>query len=417
MPILTDTQPEGEGLAATIGAVVQIGNVAPFVGLAARHYMGVTQSTLIFTVLFINISSAALLAMFSKDTIGDHSLPLLGLTLISSIGSCLSKIVWYPFAATYRQEAISAMSVGMGLSGLVCVLLGAVQNANAKIEDLRFQPKVFFSAMAGICAVGLAAYVYMIWSKKFALYWKGGYSLMENDLDEESVSSSESSNAKINLKTTPSGSEFSDEIISVLHSGRASPILMRIFRIGGPEILLSAANSYCNYLLMPGMFPYLQSDSGLFFWLISFYYISNTIGRYVPSFITSKISTLWVMICIMVVITGYLLSIGVMSRPWVSVDPPSWWGWIMTPVSLFAFLSGYVSTMVPTAIKHRELANYTDEHHATATDVEHLLQVIGIVTQIGSVSGTYTTFALSELSILKSIYVSPTNTVTLTLVG
>ena len=415
IPVFTVTQPEGEGLAATIGAVVQIGNIAPFLSLAARHYCNVSQGSLIITVFVINISAGMLLAMFCEKTINDKSIPLLTLVLLASLGSCMSKIVWYPFAATFRQEAITAMSVGMGLSGLVVVVLGAAQNANKKIEDLRFQPKVFFIILSVVCLCGFLTHAYVVVSKKFLLYWKGGHSLLIHaNFETESVSSSEGNSKKErNLRTTPSLSELSDEVISILHTTNTCPLLVRIFRLGTSEILLSLVNSYFNYLLMPGIFPYLQSDQGLLFWVISLYYITNMLGRYAPSFIKCKIRTLWILICVMIAVSGYIMSIAVMKRPWVSVDVPYWWVSVAVPISIFALCSGYISTMIPATVKQRELVDFNSHNYLTPIDVEMLLQVVGLITQLGSVSGTYTTFGLSAASVLQSVYTPPTATITL----
>ena len=198
MPILVTTQPEGEKIAAIIGAIVQVGNAAPFIYLPLRYRYGLSLTTTNAVVLVLCLAYTLLIGAFCTDTIAGHSLPLFIITFLAGVSGCLSKVTWFPFAAQYKQSAIASMSSGMGLSGLLVVVLGAVQGVgNAKSPSKSdpsghsvgndtsytaapsdssdthfvFSLHSFFYILSGIALVTVLAFIYMVRSKEFNRRW------------------------------------------------------------------------------------------------------------------------------------------------------------------------------------------------------------------------------------------------------
>eukprot|EP00754_Rhynchopus_humris_P014142 Rhum_TRINITY_DN14378_c0_g1::Rhum_TRINITY_DN14378_c0_g1_i1::g.84319::m.84319 len=198
MPILVTTQPEGEKIAAIIGAIVQVGNAAPFIYLPLRYRYGLSLTTTNAVVLVLCLAYTLLIGAFCTDTIAGHSLPLFIITFLAGVSGCLSKVTWFPFAAQYRQSAIASMSSGMGLSGLLVVVLGAVQGVGNAKSDNKNEPSghsagndtgytaspsdssdthfvfslhSFFYILSGIALLTVLAFIYMVRSKEFNRRW------------------------------------------------------------------------------------------------------------------------------------------------------------------------------------------------------------------------------------------------------
>eukprot|EP01064_Diplonema_japonicum_P027951 TRINITY_DN418_c0_g3_i1.p1 TRINITY_DN418_c0_g3~~TRINITY_DN418_c0_g3_i1.p1 ORF type:complete len:477 (+),score=70.08 TRINITY_DN418_c0_g3_i1:27-1433(+) len=427
IPILVKRQPEGDKLAAIIGAVVQIGNLAPFMWIYCRHRFGISQKNTVGVVLGIGIICGLLLAWTAQDTVSGHSIPLLGWTFLGGICGCLSKVTWFPFAAEYREAALSAMSTGMGLSGIIGVVIGVAQNIgniNEDASNANFELNTVFYILTGINLFGLLAFVRISFSQGFKTNWVSPvYTRINSSEEEEDGDFSDNASVistSLGFEPSPGipGGRFDHGLNdsathSVTEDGQQETVTFRVLLEKGKIFLLIAfLNSFFNYLVMPGLLPYLQYDTSRIFWSTTMYYIANMLGRYIPSYAVFVTPNLLPVVFFLFLTGVYLFYIGCSSDPGVGTDGESWWATIAAFVFFFSLLNGYLATMVAKVVKMKE-----EGEGITPKQREVLLQTIGLFNQAGSLSGTYLTLALASAGALHKTTQAATVTATLTAVG
>ena len=410
MPIFTKTLPEGDKLAAIIGAVVQIGNAAPFAYLPLRHRFGLRQDVTVGVMLVIEVLVCLLLCFTWNKYIGGHSIPLLLTTFLGGVVGCTSKVTWFPFAGDYRKEAISAMSTGMGMSGLLGVMLGAAQGAANDTQN--FDVSVFFIILLGLSLLGMLAFVLMQFTS-FVQRWKPDsmYALVGGD-DESAHQDIQSPQSIISSMLSTAHTETSIITGPLPVPGGTgdtadvgtSATFKQAFRIAKIELAAAFMNSFLNYMVMPGMLPYFQADKGKVFYATAFYYLANMIGRFIPTYIV--IAKLLPLMVLLSGITSYLLYIAIEldgiptneNKPFIFGNVNVWWWSVGVPVFFFSLLNGYTATMVAKAVKIKE-----EQLIICPSEREVVLQAIGLLNQIGSLLGTYISLALATGEVYRKI--------------
>eukprot|EP01060_Flectonema_neradi_P035119 TRINITY_DN6360_c0_g1_i1.p1 TRINITY_DN6360_c0_g1~~TRINITY_DN6360_c0_g1_i1.p1 ORF type:complete len:464 (+),score=54.35 TRINITY_DN6360_c0_g1_i1:48-1439(+) len=416
MPIFTKKLPEGDKLAAIIGAVVQIGNAAPFAYLPLRHRYGLRQDITVCVMLVVEVAVCLLLCFTWDEYIGGHSIPLLLTTFLGGVVGCTSKVTWFPFAGDYRKEAISAMSTGMGMSGLLGVLLGAAQGAAN--DNQNFDVSIFFLILLALSALGMLSFLLML-LPSFAAQWKitSMYSPVNNEEDDalnndncqdiqsppsviSSVLSSACTEASIITGPVPVPGGVGETTVK-----GTKATFRQAVKVAKLELAAAFINSFLNYMVMPGMLPYLQEDKGKVFYATAFYYLANMIGRFVPTYIV--LPNLFPLMGMLLGITVYLLYLAIQvnedipttgGKPFIFGDVDVWWWSVGVPVFFFSLLNGYTATMVAKAVKLKE-----EKGDVLPDEREVVLQVIGLLNQIGSLIGTYISLALATGDVYRKI--------------
>ena len=164
--LMVDKVPEGKAISSLLGTAVQMGNVVPFLVVILRQRTSVTLSSIIFVMNVIAAAATVLLAFcwHWQTTVpgwhGEHSTGLLLLTLMGGfVGTC-SKVVLFPYASKLPGETISAVSTGMGASGLLPVLLGLAQSSGVSDgTNPRFTIRVFYLAILGFIVFANIAFL------------------------------------------------------------------------------------------------------------------------------------------------------------------------------------------------------------------------------------------------------------------
>ena len=377
LPIFVNVLPEGEGVAAIIGALVQAGNIG-LLYIPLRYTCGFNLSVTVCAVLALCCGSSVLAALLSTETIDGHSIPLFAITFFAGLGGCVSKVTWFPFAGNYRADAITAMSSGMGLSGLLVVLLGALQrvgnvewgggsgsNDNNKTlgdddDVLLFSEQTFFGTIAVLLGVSAAAYGYVLFNRSFGTAWGTHIDNLspsaEHDSPIQNAAPLHDGHSNVSFAasdTTDLLQNLTDSFHNSLVTSRRLSWRTLLLHEGTYEISFACVNSFVNYMIFPGALPYLQASSGRIFWATTVYYTANLVGRYFPFFAeTNKLSG---PILVNVAIGAYLLyvaTLGGMAPDYIESNV--WWASVAVPMGVFSFVNGFCSTMLPQMIKRRE---------------------------------------------------------------
>jgi len=157
--------PEGKAISSLLGTATQLGNVVPFLVVIIRQRTSVALSTIIFIMNAAALVACALLAFCWtwQTTVpgwsGEHSTGLLLFTLLGGfVGTC-SKVVLFPYASRLPGETISAVSTGMGASGLLPVLLGLAQSSGLGDGEKRFTVRTFYLVTMAFVALANIAFL------------------------------------------------------------------------------------------------------------------------------------------------------------------------------------------------------------------------------------------------------------------
>mmetsp|Transcript_6495 Transcript_6495/g.16402 ORF Transcript_6495/g.16402 Transcript_6495/m.16402 type:complete len:410 (-) Transcript_6495:89-1318(-) len=158
-PYFIDNTPEGASMSAILSILVQVGNIPSFLFVAWNGGRFSYASAIIATIS-IAVTSAVLLALFWNVTVSvyghEFSLVVYILTVLSGLVGSLSVILLFPFTSLYPQRHnTSAVSTGMGLTGLIASAIAIGQNTG---PNQRFSLEVAFFIMAACLAASLTAF-------------------------------------------------------------------------------------------------------------------------------------------------------------------------------------------------------------------------------------------------------------------
>lgn len=173
--LLVVALPEGQNIAATLGVVVQLGNISPVAYMFLWRRNIVTTACAMWGMIGMSVLACFLLGFFWKTTINipgwsnaspdgattSHALPLFALVFLGGMIGCTSKVVLFPFSSDYTDTLTAAVSTGMGMIGLMGVVLGAIQglSEDGKATHPRFGFAVFSYILLGLSALAGCSYL------------------------------------------------------------------------------------------------------------------------------------------------------------------------------------------------------------------------------------------------------------------
>jgi hypothetical protein len=277
---------------------------------------------------------------FWSWSLNGRSLGLMVGAFISGIVGCTMMLVIWSFTSRYRTIYTSALSGGLGLSGLFPSIVSIVQNAGG---NPTFTPQWYFCFCLIVMIMSLTCLLFVIHTAK-------GQSL---------------------LRRIPTSVKVDGCSMSVNQSIQAasSQPLCATFRIAVLPILHQLWTSLVVYFALPGLPPYVFSQNYLRFAYLVFM-IANTSGRmFAGKFATKRFS---VMNLLQTIILFFFLSVacGVEFVPHPEYS-------LLSAMFIFAALNGYTTTLC-----YVDAAERAGQEHAPK-----VCRWVAIAEQTGSLCG------------------------------
>jgi hypothetical protein len=242
-------------------------------------------------------------------SISGRSLGLMIGAFISGIVGCTMMLVVWSFTSRYRTIYTSALSGGLGLSGLFPSIVAIAQNAGSSPT---FSPQWYFCFCLFVMFLSLACLLFVINTAK-------GQSL---------------------LRRIPTSVKIDGSTMSINQSSQAavSPQpLSAVFRTAFLPIFHQLWTSLVVYFALPGLPPYVFSQDYLRFAYLAFM-IANTSGRiFAGKFITKRFS---VLNSLQTIILCYFISVACQVE---FVPHPEYS--LLSAMFIFAGVNGYTTTL------------------------------------------------------------------------
>jgi len=354
VPIFIHETKEGNSIASLIAASYNVANIFPFLYVFLMSFVKISEKYSIIFFTLLGIVSCIVLGFFWKGSTHvfgkDISIALLVFSFTSGLVGCTLVLVLYAFASNYRRLFTSALSTGMGLSGIVSALLALAQNAGT---HPRFSVAVYFSIIAFIMFLGLISFFVILWKQD----------------NFKKPTENVGINAETPLVDVQQGSKKYYEKKEIILAA-ASPIINQLLTSG------------MVYFVQPGLLPYLTQSSQILLWMNNSYMVFNMLGRMATGAI--HIWNCFLLNIFQGLLFGYMLLVAIIQHKNFPVT-----SWILVPVIiLFALLNGYTTTMVYIVVDHK-----VEEIELS----KKIRRWVALCNQIGSLSGSYLCLLLISL--------------------
>jgi len=355
---------EGPAIAANMALAIQISNFVAFFYVFLQLYKPVSHSVSITFILGACVLNTILLSFFwstQTELFGQmRSVALITLVFSSGVVACLSVVVFYPFVSLYKPEFTSALSTGMGSSGLIASLIAMVQQPTKQFQA--FSVQWFFI----ICSIILTlSFISFILIRKLPSVMK--YQVREQHLQEERKPLLQEGRALTKQNITYFWQLFKQGKVAALN---------QLYICILSSILMGAINfAVVNY-----------SDSEvLLLWLNALGMIAGTIGRLLSAWIRYYKVTL---LSFLQSITWIFLFI----MCFYGHHPLTGMGWIIVAASAVnSFLYGYEDTVIylKVAVESKPDA------------VEPMSRIVGLSNQVGNFIGSIISFILVTEGVIQ----------------
>ena len=363
VPNFANVLPEGYEIASMMSVVIQISNLFALIYVACYKYAHLKDWIWVTIIQLLAIATAFGIA-FGWDVVwGNYSVVLLFLAALSGFVGCMSVVVFYPFAAKSSPFLTSAISLGMGLTGLVSSILGILQTL------LGFSVEAYFVMNAVILIFSFMSFgvvmLYNHWQRKNSV----PATLIDDSLTLESESPEEET---INSDTPP------------LYNA-IEPLSKESHMLCGVQCV----NCFIYYLLL-GVIPYsvnqFENDSELLSIMYIWGMVLGSVGRFLCTFATFRTSSKpFMIIC---VTTQYILGIYILLQCFFTFVSSTWIWTIILSYIIVNAVNGYEDTLlyqVAAIIQH------------DSRNIERITRYIGLSNQAGAFCGSILSFILIEL--------------------
>ncbi|XP_034942558.1 solute carrier family 52, riboflavin transporter, member 3-B [Chelonus insularis] len=139
IPLLVQLAPEGWSLPAYIVMVVQIANLGPILYTLFTKYSSWSRDDyIIYTLLGVAATSVFILAFTYKSTSiisgTKHSTVLLSFMFLIAIVGCTSSVLFMPYMRNFREIYLISYLVGESLSGFLPSILALIQGVGGNAQ-------------------------------------------------------------------------------------------------------------------------------------------------------------------------------------------------------------------------------------------------------------------------------------------
>lgn len=373
LPILIKVVPEGNKIASQLSLVIQIANVAPLLFMFYTRIRNPKNSTWVFCIVLSSFFASLCLAFFWNHTLHwgiERSIPLILLGFVVGGIGCLSSVVLWPFAAEFDIRLVSALSTGMGFSGLVPSMIALIQRPGQ--SDELFGTLSFFLIHSALLCVPLFL-VIALFSSEMENWYKRTHEEEERTtlISDTLASNVQPETGLFGLLQTEPGQE-------------KPPIILLM--------VIQTVVCFCNYFL-PGVSTVItgrfQDSSRVLFLSNILSNVIGTFGRYATVFISPRgllSSTASIVLLSSVQVLTFLFIMILSST--VEQSPLGW-------LEIFLFclqstLFGLINTII-----YRRAAIFKAVHAS-----QSFSRYLGLAEQVGSGLGALIGFFLVEFEII-----------------
>lgn len=277
---------------------------------------------------------------FWSWSVSNRSWGLIVGAFVSGIVGCTMMLVIWSFTSRYRTIYTSALSGGLGLSGLIPSLVSIAQNAGSHPA---FSPQWYFCFCLVVMCMSLCCLLCVVNTTK-------GQALLRRIPTSVKVDGTLSINQSLQASSLP-------------------PLSSAIFRSALAPILHQLWTSLVVYFALPGLPPYVFGQDSLRFAYLTFM-IANTSGRMLAGkFVTKRFS---ILNTLQTIILCYFISVACkvefMYHPGFS---------LLIAMFIFAAVNGYTTTLC-----YVDAADCVGQEHAP-----RVCRWVAIAEQTGSLGG------------------------------
>mmetsp|Transcript_44007 Transcript_44007/g.61859 ORF Transcript_44007/g.61859 Transcript_44007/m.61859 type:complete len:450 (+) Transcript_44007:147-1496(+) len=400
LPILLDVLPEGYSLPAYISISVQIANIFPviYVYLFSGKNVKTVLGSLFICSLFVSIFAT----LFWDWVVNDHSVGLLLVSFFSGALGSMYMVTLFPFASRFTPLHISAVSVGISLSGLLPIIIAIPQQPGS--DSPQFGVGTYFSILSFVVCISLIVYGVVLGffsplltahKDKIAEEEEIMEREFEDDLFEETAPLCEPGQSPEELHTKPSP-EF---------PSLSDPLPTNAFQLFAqywwePLLPYFATLAWVNFLKywLLGMYTYsvvcYQNGSSIIFWMNVGSFSGETIGRSLCAFFPSSRRVLNVLVFLQSLLFLFVI-ICVFYGTGPLLPAPSG-GWVLVAFfSLYTLAFGYACTMHFILSPPLVNSEFPGAPHNAA---ERACQHLGAANQAGALLGSLLSFFIVQYS-------------------
>jgi hypothetical protein len=319
---------------------LQAANIVPVFYILVVSFIEIRDVVSASVLVVIGAADCVFLMFFWSWSVNYRSWGLVVGAFVSGVVGCTMMLVIWSFTSRYRTIYTSALSGGLGLSGLIPSVVAIAQNAGS---DPFFSPQWYFCFCLIVMCVSLFCLLFVVNTTK-------GQAL---------------------LRRIPTSVKV-DGTLSINQSSQvASPLpsKAKIFRIALSPILHQLWTSLVVYFALPGLPPYVFSQDSLRFAYLTFM-IANTSGRMLAGkFVTKRFAVLNIFQSI---ILCYFISVACKVE---YIYHPNFS--LLTAMFVFAAVNGYTTTLC-----YVDAADCVGQEHAP-----RICRWVAIAEQTGSLGG------------------------------
>jgi hypothetical protein len=277
---------------------------------------------------------------FWSWSLSNRSLGLIIGAFVAGMVGCTMMLVVWSFTSRYRTIYTSALSGGLGLSGLFPSVVSIAQNAGS---NTTFSPRWYFCFCLFVMCMSLACLLFVVNTAK-------GQALLRRIPASVKV---ESSTLSINQSTQAA----SPQPLTATFRNALLPILHQLW------------TSLVVYFALPGLPPYVFTQDYLRFAYLAFM-IANTSGRIIAGkFVTKRFS---ILNTLQTIILCYFISVACK----VDFVPHPEYS-LLSAMFIFAAVNGYTTTLCYVDAAERAGQEYAPK----------VCRWVAIAEQTGSLSG------------------------------
>lgn len=404
--VLAKTAPEGKKIFAASDLAIEMGNIVPFILVVYfSKFLDKNINGIVAFVILFDIFTALFLAFTYNKIVNNSSILFLIGCFFSGVGGSTSMMCYFAFSSQYGSTAITALSTGIGATGLIGLSLGIAQGANK--PPVRYPPSIYFICMSIVIFFSLIGYfaaktkLRSINSNTNNSMLKS--SLLEEDDPDEIIRFEDDADDELNLLMRRSSSNAStaawnDNYDKLVVSNRSCfksifDALVNPVIKGFKENIMSRPSPFIAIYIscltefgVPSILPYLIPSSlkktGASFWM-TFFFLTGSIGGRILTSVWSY-RNFAVLNTIQTALFIYLIVICSLQR--FDSEPI-----VQLPISfLLMFLLSFVHGFIVTEV------------FQSVSDSKILSSWAGLSNQAGALSGSVITFIIVQMGLFKT---------------
>jgi hypothetical protein len=341
--------------AAFLMMFLQAANIVPLFYILIVSFIDIRDTVSASVLILVGAADCVFLMFFWSWSLSNRSWGLIVGAFFSGIVGCTMMLVVWSFASRYRTIYTSALSGGLGLSGLFPSIVAIAQNAGS---NPTFSPQWYFCFCLGVMCLSLTCLLVVV-----------------NTAEGQSL-----------LRRVPTTVKI-DDTLSVNQSPLAampsSPYA--IFRLAALPILHQLWTSLVVYFALPGLPPYVFSQDSLRYAYLVFM-IANTSGRILAGkFVTKRFS---VLNSLQTIILCYFISVACKVE---FISHPNYS--LLAAMFVFAAVNGYTTTLC-----YVDAAERAGQEHAPK-----VCRWVAMAEQTGSLTGQLLCTAVIACGVFETI--------------